>query len=284
MKLRMRLKTTGRALFNVALMLMLAISTFAHDYWLEPEAFFVAPGERVSVRLHLGEALASEEESAFQRARIVRFQMVSAGGTQDLLAAGSEGQTPFAHVTFPEEGTHLIALDRNASTITLVARRFNAYLREEGLGSVITLRRRTGQMNRPGRERYSRFLKTIVQVGTRRDDSYGHVLGQRLEIVPQSNPSAANIGDRLAVRVLIEGRPLGGAQVTAYNRAASGNIERQTVTTSADGVATFTLNRSGQWLIRLVHMRRCAENCRGVDWESFWAALSFGMRPAPASD
>jgi hypothetical protein len=38
-----------------------------------------------------------------------------------------------------------------------------------------------------------------------------------------------------------------------------------------------TLDHSGEWLIRLVHMRRCAADCAEIDWESFWGAYSFGM-------
>ena len=30
-----------------------------------------------------------------------------------------------------------------------------------------------------------------------------------------------------------------------------------------------TLDHSGEWLIRLVHMRRCAADCAEIDWGEF---------------
>ena len=80
----------------------------------------------------------------------------------------------------------------------------------------------------------------------------------------------------MTVSVLFEGQPLRGAEVTAYHREAD-KTTTQKVTTDDQGQSQFTLDRSGLWLIRLVHMQRC-KNVSGIDWESFWAAYSFQMK------
>jgi uncharacterized GH25 family protein len=269
-----------RTVFRVAVaLLLLAIPAFSHDYWFEPDTFFAPEGGRVRLRLLVGEALKSQEERPLQKERTPRFQMISAGREpEDLLAQGKDGQVPVASVTLASAGNYLIAMERNAQPITLKAKQFTKYLKEEGLDSIIALRERSGESRKPGRERYSRCLKALLQVGDRHDDTYGRILGQKLEIVPQSNPYGLKAGDTLEVRILFDGKPLAGARVFADNRH-EGKILGQTMRTSSDGLVSFKLHTPGEWVIRLVHMRRC-ERCDDADWESFWGSYSFGMRPA----
>ncbi|MEO1978888.1 MAG: hypothetical protein ABGZ24_00045, partial [Fuerstiella sp.] len=60
-----------------------------------------------------------------------------------------------------------------------------------------------------------------------------------------------------------------------YNRH-SDDTKTQEARTGEDGQVKFTLDRSGLWLIRLVHMQRC-NGVPDIEWESFWAAYSFQM-------
>jgi len=259
-----------------AVALMTAVIAYSHDYWFEPEVFFAPAGGSVRVRLYVGEGLKSQEERPLQKERTSRFQMFSAGKTQDLLAAGQEGQTPVTRLSFGPAGNYLVAMERKAQPITLDAKKFTAYLAEEGLEAIIAERERLGEANADGRERYSRYLKLALQVGDRRDDACQRVIGQRLEIAPQSNPYQLKVGAPLKVRILFEGRPLARAKVFT-NSKDHDDIKEQDAITDKDGMASFVLDRPGQWLIRLVHMRRC-QDCADADWESFWAAYSFGLK------
>jgi uncharacterized GH25 family protein len=83
-------------------------------------------------------------------------------------------------------------------------------------------------------------------------------------------------------------RVLSGTITTGRNEAVAGakvftnnkdhdDIKEHDAMTDKDGMASFVLDRPGQWLIRLVHMRRCRD-CADADWESFWAAYSFGLK------
>ena len=261
----------------VLVLFVLSFNALSHDYWIEPEGYFVPLNQPVKVRLHLGEGLKSESERPLQKERTVRFQMISGEETQDLLAAGKEGQTPIAQVVLKRPGNYLIAMERNASTIKLDAKKFKEYLTEEGLDSIIALREKAGESNAEGRERYTRYLKSLLQAGATQDDAYQRQLGHHLEIIPQSNPYKLKMGDTLKVRIEFEGKPLAGVHVFANNRNAQA-MSGQRALTSVDGTVSFTLDQPGQWLIRLVHMRRCAGSCQDIDWESFWAAYTFGMK------
>lgn len=204
--------------------------------------------------------------------------MFSAEGVRNLLASPvPDGQIPIAEISAPKPGNYLITMERNPSVITLAAKKFTAYLQEEGLDEIARQRKQSSEQGKPGRERYSRYLKSLVEVGGQRDDAFRRVVGHRLEIVPEANPYELKQGDLLRVRVLFEGQPLKGVRVFAHNKER-GAIRSQATATTDDGAASFTLNGSGRWLIRLVHMRRCRTDCSDVDWESFWTSYSFGMK------
>jgi uncharacterized GH25 family protein len=256
-------------------LLLCVVGSQAHDYWLQPDSFFPAPGDAVTVRLHVGDHFSSEAERPFSKKATVTFQLLSARETRDLAAGVEDGQTPVATVKLPA-GTHLIALERGWTNIKLEAGKFNDYLKEEGLDAVLEQRRKDGQDKEPGRERYSRHLKCLLQAGDAADDTFKKVLGQRLEIVPDVNPATLKPGDKLPVRVLFDGKPLAGAQVSAYHREGD-KLMTLTARTTDEGLATFKLDKSGPWLVRLVHMRRCTDSA-DADWESFWAALSLGIK------
>jgi uncharacterized GH25 family protein len=267
---------TRRTLAGTALLLLAATAAPAHDYWLEPETFFPAAGQRVAVRLHVGDHFTSEAERPFQKKPTVRFQLLAGKETQDLAAVGEEDRTPLARVTVATAGNALIALERGPATITLAAEKFNRYLAAEGLDAILEQRRKAGEQDIPGRERYRRYLKCLLQAGDRQDETATRVLGQRLEIVPRVNPYTLRRGDALEVRVLFDGNPLAGAKLFAHCREGE-KVMTQAVTTSDAGVATFKLDRSGPWLVRLVHMRRCTGDT-DIDWESFWGACTFAVR------
>ncbi len=272
----MILLKSRQAFVALSLLFLLSLSIAAHDYWLEPVEFFVSAGGSVVVRMHLGDHLKSEEERPYKASSTARFEMFSATGRKDLSALASDGETPVANLTFETPGTYLLAMERKPQTITLAAEKFTEYLKEEGLDSIIEHRARAGESEAFGRERYSRYLKSLLQVGDRRDDTFKRNAGHLLELIPQRNPYELKSGQTLKLQVLFQGQPLPDATVFAYHRA-EGKVYTQKLRTARDGSINVKLERAGQWLVRMVHMRRCAK-CEDIDWESFWTALSFGVR------
>jgi uncharacterized GH25 family protein len=257
------------------LALLLVSSARAHDYWLQPETFVTAPNKPVAVRLLVGDNLEVETERAFERKTTLRLQLTSASETRDLLASGKEGGKPFLTLRIKEAGSHWIALERDRRTIRLEAEKFNDYLIEEGLDRVLDQRRLAKESDKPGRERYSRYLKCLLRCGDG-DESWKKPLGHRLEIVPLSDPSAVKPGGMLKVRVQFDGKPLPDVAIFALHRKGE-KVQRQKEKTDRDGVAAYRLGDAGQWLIRMVHMRRCPDP-EDADWESFWTSLSFATR------
>jgi hypothetical protein len=261
----------------LCLPLLLLATSFAggHDFWLQPGSFFPEVNKPTEVHLHVGDHFTSEKERPFQKKATSTFRHLSAGDSIDLSAAASEGDRPVAKITPKKAGTHLIALERDRQLITLGAKKFSSYLAEEGLDGILEERRKLGESDKPGRERYWRSLKSLLRAGDKGDDTWKKALGQKLDIVPLIDPTGLKAGSFLEVRILLFGKPLAGATVSALNRSGGKTVTLRAKSSSA-GKVGFKLGKPGAWLVRLVHMRR-AKNDKQADWESFWSALTFAI-------
>lgn len=246
----------------------------AHDYWLEPELYVFPSSDYTSMlHLHMGDHFTSEQERPLQLARTIRFKLSASGVITDLTRGAEDGRLPIMQFKPQRTGTHLIFMERTPQILELAAGAFHSYLHEEGLDAIIAMRKASGTDMQAGRETYTRYIKTLLQVGSRYTDDYKKVTGQRLEIVPLRNPYLLKHGETLPLKILFEGRPLCGARVVAHNRDQKLTLAAKT---DKDGVARFPLSASGAWLVRLVHMRSCA-GCADADWESFWGACTFAV-------
>lgn len=247
---------------------------FAHECWLQPSRFTAFPNQKLTLQLNVGMNFQGETRP-FNAQRAARLTHFSAQGTTDW-SARATGQTGL-DFTLPAAGTHVLALDSGDSFITLEAEKFNAYLKEEGLTSVLTQRAQAGESNTPGKERYIRNIKTIIQAGSRPDDTWQVRTGQRLELVPLDNPGTLRPGGAFRVQLFFAGQPLADNLVRAWHREGE-KLTVIDVRTSATGEAAFTLPASGPWMFSTVHMARVANDPK-ADWESLWGNLTFAVSP-----
>ncbi len=251
---------------RLAPLFLLAASTLsAHDFWIQPSAHRVAPGSLIRIRLmvgegHKGEALTRNPE------RFARF--ASLGPAGDLPLIGMDGADPAGFLRPAAPGLQVIYYAGKPSKVELGAAKFEAYLREEGLESIHDLRMALGETAQPGRERFIRCAKSLVQVGGARE-GYDRVLGLKLELVPEADPFEG--AGELPLRLLHEGRPQGGVLVVAVPEGGGAPVKART---DAEGRVRLDLPATGRWMVKAVHMRRL-EGQPDADWESLWASLSF---------
>ena len=276
----------GWALAASALM---AAPLHAHEFWMVPVTTPLAVGGTARVGLKVGEFFEGDA-LGFSAPQTVALRAYTAAGAQDLLPLlalrGAVAELP---VRLSTPGTTLLAFDSQPNTISLSADRFHAYLHDEGLDFIKTRREATGSANKPGRERYRRFVKTLLRAQgpgtTTADPTFGMVVGQQLEVVPLNDPLAVVPGGQLGIQVLFEGQPLAGALLKAWHKG-NDKEQGQTLiirsTTQADGKATFTLPHAGAWMVSVVHMVP-AVGVKDIDWDSLWGNLTFGVAPAAAA-
>lgn len=266
----------SRSIPILVLALLLPVTAFPHEYFFEPKSFFVQVKQKIDLRLFVGEGLKKEEERSFEAAKVRSFREYF-GKTGADIKNNQENSMPFYSYTSGSAGNHLFALERNWSYITLESAKFEDYLREDGMEYIIAERAKLGESQKEGRERYSRFIKTLLQIGEKRDKTYKEKTALKLDITPLENPYSKKSGDNLSFQVLFDGKPLVNRTAFADNRDVE-LFSKQKVTTDANGKFTVKLDRKGTWLVRLVVMQRCKTDCGEADWESFWGAFSFGVR------
>ena len=254
----------------------------AHDFWIQPSRFWIAPGGATSLAILVGHGPA-RQRWVLRLNRVVALFSVGPGGRRvDHSSKLSQGTyAPDAELTFPAPGLHVIAFENTASANSLPADRFNDYLRAEGIRPAIEWRRRTGATGQPGRETYSRRAKALVQVGRPspgRQTQATIPLGLTLEIVPDVNPYSPGAARALPVRVFYRGRPQPGALVKVTNLD---NDEKpaETHTTDGAGRAVFRLPRSGNWQYNVVWARPILGN-PDADFDTVFSSLTFGFPQA----
>jgi len=278
--------TTFRTRVALALWLLTSAPLYAHEFWLSAAGTErLLAGDTARLTLHVGEFFKGEQ-LGFSAPLTSTFRLYSATGNKDLHSL-LPTRTAVSTVALPltTAGTHLIVFDSQPNRIDLSADRFHAYLHDEGLDAIKKQREVAGTAEKPARERYRRYVKTMVLVGSQAnadapvqaatsvDKTYAVKTGQRLEIVPLVNPLLMSPGDKLTVQLLFEGKPLGGALFKAWHQHDNQTLIIR-ATSSPDGFASFNLPYAGPWMISVVHMVS-ANDTKVTDWDSLWGNLTF---------
>ena len=279
----MRMKIRPYIAFLITLFFVLPLQ--AHEFWLTPVTAPLAAGESARLTLRVGEYFEGDIVG-FTASHTLALRRYSAAGSTDLRALlPGAAVVPALLVPMPTPGTHMVIFNNQPSIISLPAGTFNAYLHEEGLDFIKAQREAAGNAEKAGRERYRRFVKTLIRIKpatdaipsatTKPDTTHATVTGQRLEILPMTDPLTLAPGDVLRVRVEFDGKPLAGALLKAWHKRGG-----QTLTirakTAADGSASFDLPYAGPWMISGVHMVPVM-GVKDVDWDSMWSNLSFNL-------
>ncbi len=262
--------------FTFSLLLVFQLG-LAHEFWLMPARFRVNVGEKVNVKLMVGEHFKGEDWGK-KRERTLQVTHWAGKAKTDLTAQATQSDANDLMVEFKSPGTHVVAMQSKNSFIELEGDKFDAYLKEDGIANILAQRTEQGQLGKKARELYQRCAKLLVQVGNKNDNTFQQVVGLPLELVPLANPYQLKVGDRLAVKVLFNGKPLTNHSVRTWHK--TDQPETQTtegvLQTDAQGVATFPLLAKGHWMVSLVRMIPNPDPAT-ADYQSYWASLTFEL-------
>ncbi|WP_338424375.1 DUF4198 domain-containing protein [Sphingopyxis kveilinensis] len=254
-------------------------TAIAHDFWVQPSQWRVAPLDTVTLTLMVGHG-ADRQPSRLPASRIVRFETIAPDGRRtDLKApiADSDGQQTRLQ---PEgDGAHMIVLQSDARAQSrLPPARFESYLKEEGLTVALDARKRTRRSATDGSENYRRNAKAIVLVGTPTRANSRWIekrVGLALEIVPDDDLFLSPGPTEMSLRIFYHGRPLAGALVklTDLNNDTKPVAQRRS---AADGRVRFAMPGTGTWRANVVWTRP-NEPGAATDFETDFSSLSFAV-------
>jgi hypothetical protein len=264
----------------IALLLVASWALAANDLFLRPDSFFAAPGGTITIRVLNGAF--SKSENAVGNDRLQDLTVVGpAGVTHPDVAAWddySDTTTSFLDLRVGATGTYLIGASVRPRDLMVEAKDFDAYLAANSIPDVLAARRKNKDFLAPVRERYSKHVKTIVQVGDRRTETYRTILDYPAELIPLDNPYRLRPDGTMRVRALVDGAPVANQLVIAGGQTPSGSqITPRFMRTDRAGIVRVRLSSRGAWYVRFIHMERATADTT-IDYESKWATLTFGLR------
>lgn len=265
-------------------LLTLATAAQAHDFWLEPRTWTVREGLPLSVQARIGHA-GDSESFAHNPRHFERFELLGRTRSgepfvQGLVGAPGRHPTGQLRVQQPLDGYGVLVYHSRGSELEMAADDFEDYLREEGLDWVVEERRRLGEAQRPGTERFVRCAKSVLAMEPSAATGFDRRAGLPAELTPLASPGHLEPSSdgtlRMPLIVERKGEPAPGALV----EAASLDQPGQSVIARSDdeGVAVFELPQGGRWYFATVLMEREPEASE-QDWRSYWANLSLRVDP-----
>ncbi len=145
---------------------MLALPAFAHDLFLKPNSFFAKINQKISISVMNGTFQTSEGAVSFARLTDVSVVAPSGSRTNQKETDFTKNETTaFMNLEPKEAGNYVVGLSTMWRENSLKAAEFNEYLTLEGIPDILENRKRDKELETDGRYRYSKYVKTILQVG-----------------------------------------------------------------------------------------------------------------------
>ncbi len=244
----------------------------AHDTWLQPATFQVATDQRVTFDITSGGNY-PVLDSAIAPDRIDAAQVRLAGTSRTLAPTGRTEHSLQFSEKFDVDGVATAWVTLLPRPIDLNARTVALYLDE--IHASKEVRATWARWKRPEawKEIYTKHAKTCLAVGDAPTDlSWSEPVGQRLEIVPVTDPCKTRAGQSASFQLLYEGKPLAGASL---GLRGAGEKQAQFQTTGADGRAKFPIGKAGKIMVFSVRLEFRED--QGI-WVSDFCTLTLEAR------
>ena len=206
------MKNMSSGFLSIFIIITAALTLAAHDLWLVPLTYRANPGVPVTVSANTGMDFPNSL-SAVTPDRVNQFMLAGKSTKENIADFKVKGNSLVAEYTFEKSGTYVIGMALKPKEIKLTAEEFNEYLLHDGLPHIYELRKNEGILDKGAVEHYSKYPKTIIQVGKKKDDTPTKSLGFPVEIIPKINPYTLKLGDDLEVTVIFKGKPLSDAEI-----------------------------------------------------------------------
>lgn len=244
----------------------------AHEFWISPDAYQVAPGEAIVAALRNGERF-SGRSLAHRPSRTERFELVQ--GSSEVALEPTIGDRPAIDAAAPGEG--LVVLVHETGDLSLDyddLARFEAFGAHKGYPGLAEAHEARG-LGMPVRERYRRHAKSLVAVGE--GSGADAPVGLRAELIALANPYEGPL-EALPVELRWEGAALRDHQIEVFARGEDGEVAITTHRTDASGRASVPVSPGTEVMIDAVVIEPLErEDEDDPAWASHWANLTFAV-------
>lgn len=259
-----------RIILFIAL-LVIGSAPSAHEFWIEPTQYQLDSGNQIQARFRNGEKLQGREVGFFDR-RNVRLQVAHDGAFTDL--SPRNGNRPAIDMAPLGSGLHVLIHETTSSSLTYKSwEKFAKFAKHKDFANIQN-RHEARNLPREGfKERYSRHVKALVNVGT--PSGADQAAGLVTEFVALTNPYLPEFDGKMRVQLFDQDTPRANAQVEIFDQDPKGAVTISLARTDDQGIAQVATQRGHTYLLDAVILREAT--AEGFAWETFWAALTFAV-------
>jgi hypothetical protein len=269
------MKNLSFHLLCTVLLLAAGLLFSSHELFLKADKYHLETRSLAELFLLNGDF--DKSENTITRDRIVHDTLVGPGPRLSPVDSDYYDRGAVTRLKFwtGEEGSCVAGISTLPKMIDLSANEFLEYLEHEGLVDMIIERAHKGLSGSAAREKYSKHVKAILQVGDAPSDHFSARLDYPIEFIALDNPYAHELGDTLRFQLLFRGKPLSGEVVRFGSRPDAGHEAGKAMSgrTDEEGMFLLPVDRAGIWYLATIHMEESPEE--GVDYESNWATITF---------
>ncbi|MGH1355615.1 MAG: DUF4198 domain-containing protein [Thalassovita sp.] len=257
------------------LLTLLATQAVAHEVWIEPQNYQVEKGAQIAASLKNGEGFAGIELGWFS-GQIALFDVIARGTRRAI--AGRPGDLPAIQGLKTRPGLVVLVHQSKPKTVTYETwEKFQKFIDHKDFGDVRRAHVARGLPEKPLREVYTRFAKSLLAVG--HGKGADAETGLETEIIALANPYRGSRTE-MPVRVLYKGAPRVDAQIELFDRGPDGSVTITYHRTNAVGEAVLPIQPGHEYLVDAVVLREPSPELAThytAQWETLWASLTFAV-------
>ncbi len=249
----------------------------AHEFWISPQAYRIAPGEAIIADLRVGQNFGGPAY-AFMPPQFDRFDQMTADGISAV--PGRLGDRPA--INSPDLPEGLVVLIHETTDAELTYRdfeKFIAFTEHKDFTWAVEEHAARGLPEFNFRETYRRHAKSLIAVG----DGEGADMrtGLDFELVALANPYTDDLSAGMPVQLWKGDAPLAGTQIELFAKDAAGEVTITKHRTDAEGRSLLPMQPNTEYLVDAVILepRTAADTTKDEVWHSDWAALTFKTGP-----
>lgn len=270
--------------------LVVATTAAAHDFWLIPNAFAIAPGATLEVSARTSSRF-PVSESAVTPDRVQSARLISAAGESAITDLSIVGKSLRLQARPRADGQYLVAVSLVSRESRTTPERLQRYIALEGAPALAARYQREGRFPKADSvtQVVSKHAKTLVELGRGGAAAFARHVEHPLEIVPLSDPRQLAMGDSLRVQVLYRGQPVRDAELFAGGAEPGDTIpsgaakKDAVVSTDADGKAAIPIGPGSLWNVRTLHAAPAPDG-DATRWEVLFATLVVQVAPGGHAD
>ena len=260
------------AIFPALAFAILPIRVFAHEFWIEPEAYQVNPGNTITATFRIGENFSGTEHAYFDF-RSTRLERAGPDGLETLRPRS--GDLPAIVIPGAQDGLTILMHETAPGKLKYKTwEEFQKFADHKSFREIEARHAERGLPKDGFSESYTRHAKSLIGVG----DAQGAdaEFGMETEFVALSNPYTEEFNGEMVVQLLYLTAPRMHAQVEIFDRDPSGVVSVTMVQTDADGIVRRSVEPGHSYLFDAVVLRPAADDDTAV-WETIWASLTFAV-------